>query len=98
MKKNSIKIKEIKNIRTLINDIKSGKVGWYGYQGKTILVGYHKGRDEDGRDSKQRTYWDRRKAGLCVKCAKKVSKKNAQTGKLYRLCDNHRKELDQKKK
>lgn len=98
MKKSCIKIKEIKNIRTLINDIKSGKVGWYGYQGKTILVGYRKGRDEDGRDSKQRTYWDRRKKGLCVKCGKKVLKKNPQTGKLYRLCDHHRKELDQKKK
>ena len=97
MKKSCIKIKEIKNIRTLINDIKSGQVGWYGYQGKTILVGYRKGRDEEGRDSKQRTYWDRRKKGLCVKCGKKVSKKNPQTGKLYRLCDRHRKELDQKK-
>ena len=67
MNKSCTKIKEIKNIRTLINDIKSGKVGWYGYQGKTILVGYRKGRDENGRDSKQRTYWDRRKKGLCVK-------------------------------
>ena len=90
-------MKEIKNIRTLINDIKSGKVGWYGYQGKIILVGYRKGKDQDGRDSKQRAYWARRKQGLCVKCAKKVSKKNPQTSKLYRLCDNHRKELDQKK-
>jgi len=98
MEKNSAKIKEIKNIRTLINDIKSGKVGWYGYQGKTILVGYRKGRDEEGHDSKQRRYWDRRKKGLCVKCGNKVSTKNPQTGELYRLCDHHRKEFDQKEK
>ncbi|MCE9599248.1 MAG: hypothetical protein K8S54_14895 [Spirochaetia bacterium] len=39
-------------------------------------------------------YNRRREMGLCILCGKKVSKMNPANGKLYRLCETHRKEID----
>ena len=36
-------------------------------------------------------FQDRRNKGLCKRCGKKVVKVNPKTGKLYRLCELHRK-------
>ena len=36
-------------------------------------------------------FQDRRNKGLCKRCGKKVTKINSKTGKLYRLCEPHRK-------
>jgi hypothetical protein len=91
------KIATIKNIRTLNNKIKVREVGLYEYKDLLIQVGFRGGKDADGYNSKQRNYWKRRNMSLCVKCGKKVKKKNPQTGKVYRLCDYHRKKIDVKK-
>ena len=41
-------------------------------------------------------FQSRRSQGLCKRCGKKVVKVNPRTGKLYRLCETHRKmELNQ---
>ena len=39
-------------------------------------------------------YKRRKEQGLCVVCGKKVTKKNPKTGKLYRLCETHRTQID----
>lgn len=36
-------------------------------------------------------FQNRRNQGLCKRCGKKVTKINSRTGKLYRLCEVHRK-------
>jgi len=36
-------------------------------------------------------FQSRRNQGLCKRCGKKVTKTNPRTGKLYRLCETHRK-------
>ena len=97
MGKNAKQIREIKNVRTIIKMVKSDEVGWFEYKGKTIFIGYRKGKDALGQTREQRLYGRRRSLGLCVACGGKVKKKNPQTGKLYRLCDYHRKKFDQKK-
>jgi hypothetical protein len=98
MEKNIRQMREIKNVRTLVNVVKSDEVGWFVYKGKTIFIGYRQGKDEKGQTRKQRLYRRRRSNGLCVACGKKVTQKNSQTDKLYRLCDYHREKIDRKKK
>ena len=98
MAKNVDRMRAIKNVRTLIKIIKSDEVGWFVYKGKTIFIGYHAGKDALGQTRKQRIYRRRRSSGLCVACGKKVTQKNPQTGRLYRLCDYHREKIDRKKK
>jgi len=42
-----------------------------------------------------RALYNRRRAmGLCILCGKKVTKTNPANGRLYRLCETHRKEID----
>jgi hypothetical protein len=45
-----------------------------------------------------RLYNKRRENGLCVRCGIKVTEKNPRTGKLYRLCAEHREITDRKKR
>ncbi|MFW6119392.1 MAG: profilin domain protein [Petrotogales bacterium] len=68
-------------------------LGSYLYKGYRIQISKY------GLDTNERVkalYRRRRKAGRCVVCGKKVTKKNNRTGKLYRLCEEHRKEIDRK--
>ncbi|MBN2738681.1 MAG: hypothetical protein JXR70_16990 [Spirochaetales bacterium] len=41
-------------------------------------------------------YHSRRNNGLCIRCGAKVLDKNPRTGKLYRLCSEHRDVIDRK--
>ena len=68
-------LESIKNIRTLVNYIKSDdKTGWFAYQGKSIFIGNQSGDREARRKRFKRLYWERREAGLCVHCGiKKAS-------------------------
>jgi hypothetical protein len=51
-----------------------------------------------GAERVQLLYKRRRAQGLCIVCGTKVTRKNPATGKLYRLCDTHRAQIDQKNK
>ena len=93
---NKNQLTEIKNIRSLVKIIKSDGVGLFEYKGKTISIGYRHGKNQEGLNRKQRLYRKRREQGLCVACAKKVKKKNPQTGIKYRLCEEHRKKIDRR--
>ena len=97
MEEKGIKVSEIKNFVSLIKAIRSDEVGWFKYQGKTIFMGYHGGKDALGRTRKKRLYQRRRSRGLCVACGKRITRKNPRTGKLYRLCDFHQEKFDRKK-
>lgn len=88
----------IKDLHKLIDGIENEKidpVGNFLYKGFRIQISHYKA---SGTDRYMRLYNSRRENGLCIRCGKKVTKRNSTTGKLYRLCEFHRKETDKKKK
>lgn len=81
-------------LRRILELLKKGSekgIGSYLYKGFKIQISKY------NLSTAQRVsylYHKRRDSGLCVQCGKKVTKKNPRTGKLYRLCDYHRKKID----
>ncbi|EPE85523.1 hypothetical protein LEP1GSC021_3743 [Leptospira noguchii str. 1993005606] len=69
-------------------------VGNYLYKGFRIQVSKY---NLSGAERVQLLYQKRRNNGLCIVCGNKVTKKNPSSGKLYRLCEHHRKTIDKKK-
>lgn len=66
-------------------------IGSYEFKGFRIQVSRF-GLSTNERVSQ--LYHKRRNNGLCIRCGVKVKRKNPKNGKLYRLCDKHRKEID----
>lgn len=66
-------------------------VGTFLYKGYRVQVSMYQ---SSGTERSAQLYKRRRDQGLCVRCGAKVSKRNPSSGKLYRLCDTHRKEID----
>ncbi|AKP27382.1 conserved hypothetical protein [Leptospira interrogans serovar Manilae] len=94
-----MKPKKISNddLESLITGIKSQSievVGNYLYKGFRIQVSKY---NLSGAERVQLLYQKRRNNGLCIVCGNKVTKKNPSSGKLYRLCEHHRKTIDKKK-
>ena len=75
------------------SDESDESVGSYLYKGFRIQISKYK---QTGAQRVQFLYKKRREQGLCIVCGKKVTKKNPSTGKLYRLCETHRKTIDNK--
>jgi hypothetical protein len=69
--------------------------GSYLYKGFRLQISTYKA---SGAERTSRLYHKRRTGGLCIRCGAKVTSKNPKTGKLYRLCDKHRKAIDSKAK
>ncbi len=67
--------------------------GSYLYKGFRLQISSYKA---SGAERTSRLYHKRRDNGLCIRCGKKVGGKNPKTGKLYRLCDEHRSMIDSK--
>jgi hypothetical protein len=67
--------------------------GSYLYKGFRLQISTYKA---SGAERTSRLYHKRRDQGLCIRCGKKVGGKNPKTGKLYRLCDEHRSMIDTK--
>jgi hypothetical protein len=67
--------------------------GSYLYKGFRLQISSYKA---SGAERTSRLYHKRRDNGLCIRCGKKVAGKNPKTGKLYRLCDDHRSIIDSK--
>ncbi|EMM83159.1 hypothetical protein LEP1GSC127_1953 [Leptospira kirschneri str. 200801925] len=91
--------KKISNddLESLITGVKSQSievVGNYLYKGFRIQVSKY---NLSGAERVQLLYQKRRNNGLCIVCGNKVTKKNPSSGKLYRLCEHHRKTIDKKK-
>lgn len=94
-----MKPKKISNddLESLVTGVKSQSleaVGNYLYKGFRIQVSKY---NLSGAERVQLLYQRRRSNGLCIVCGTKVSKKNPSSGKLYRLCEVHRKTIDKKK-
>ena len=87
----------IKTLQGVLNFLQKGSekaIGNYLFKGYRIQVSKYK---SSGTERYMRLYRNRREMGLCVRCGKKVTKKNSRTGKLYRLCDYHREITDKKR-
>jgi hypothetical protein len=67
--------------------------GSYLYKGFRLQISTYKAT---GAERTSRLYHKRRTLGLCIRCGKKVDGRNPKTGKLYRLCDEHRTMIDSK--
>jgi len=88
----------IKALEKMIEDLKNGSdasIGNYLFKGYRIQVSRYK---SSGTERYMRLYKNRREQGLCVRCGVKVSDRNPRTGKLYRLCEEHRESTDRKKR
>lgn len=68
-------------------------IGIYLYKGLRLQISKYKA---SGAERFARLYHRRRGNGECVICGKKVTQKNSRTGKLYRLCTDHREKIDKK--
>lgn len=81
-------------LQAVCRDLAKGSekaVGTYLYKGYRIQVSRYQ---SSGTERSAQLYKRRRENGLCVRCGVKVTKRNPSTGKLYRLCDGHRREID----
>jgi len=85
-------------LNSIIKQLKDGSkeaVGSYIFKGFRIQI------SEYGMSTAERVqalYTRRRKLHQCLICCKKIVRKNPRTGKLYRLCDKHRRQIDLNKK
>lgn len=80
----------------LAKDLKKGServIGNYLYKGFHIQISRF---NLSTPERVKRFYSKRRKLGLCIRCGEKVTLKNPKTGKLFRLCEFHRKKIDRK--
>ena len=88
----------IKALEKMLEDLKNGSddsIGNYLFKGYRIQVSKYK---SSGTERYMRLYKTRRDQGMCVRCGIKVTDKNPRTGKLYRLCEEHREITDRKKR
>ena len=88
----------IKVLEKMIDDLKNSSdasIGNYLFKVYRIQVSRFK---SSGTERYMRLYKSRREQGLCVRCGVKVSDRNPRTGKLYRLCEEHRESTDRKKR
>jgi hypothetical protein len=87
---NPVKLKKIAELLKIADET---AIGTYLFKNLRIQISKYK---SSGSERFARLYKKRRDNGLCVICAEKVSTKNPKTGKLYRLCDIHRTQIDKK--
>jgi hypothetical protein len=68
-------------------------IGTYLFRGLRLQISKFRA---SGAERFSRLYRRRRDLGLCVICGARVSGRNPRTGRLYRLCDEHRARIDRK--
>ena len=81
------------NLKALFDKLEKGIdkcTGYYIYRDFKIKIV----KPMTGSQRYSKLYNYRRKNGLCIACGNKVKKVNKQTGKLYRLCEEHRESID----
>ncbi len=93
MEPKKVTIKSLQGILDNLKEASEEAIGTYLYKGLRLQISKYKA---SGSERFARLYHRRRKQGLCVVCGKKVTQRNARTGKLYRLCDVHREKIDKK--
>jgi len=91
MKPKSIKSDELTKIFSSLKKGEESSIGSYLIKGIRLQISKYNLSDAE---RVQLLYKRRRAQGLCIVCGTKVTKKNAATGKLYRLCETHRNKID----
>jgi hypothetical protein len=90
MKPKKINANQLKSLFDKLAKENEKSTGYYEYKNFKIKIV----KPMTGSERYSKLYNYRRKNGLCIACGKKVKKHNKQTGKLYRLCETHRKKID----
>lgn len=83
-------------LKRVFSDLRSGDekaIGTWLFKGYRVQVSRYQ---SSGTERSALLYRKRRDQGLCVRCGARVTRKNPLTGTLYRLCDDHRREIDRK--
>lgn len=93
MKPKNLKPTEVDTVFSTLKKGDEEVIGSYLVKGYRIQISKH---NLTGAERVKLLYRKRRDNGLCIVCGSKVTKKNPKTGKLYRLCESHRKEIDKK--
>jgi hypothetical protein len=86
----------IKDLEAVVGELIKGgddSRGTFLFKGFSLQISKYQA---SGAERTSRLYHKRRQDGLCIRCGEKVGKKNPKTGKLYRLCDQHRNAIDKK--
>ena len=91
MELNKITLAELKKIIKLLESDPDRATGSYIYRGYRLQISKF---GSSGNERYMRLYRKRKENGLCIRCGKKVVKKNPNTGRLYRLCEHHREITD----
>lgn len=94
MKPKKVNIASLKKVMDQLQKGEEGAIGSYLYKGFHIQVSRYR---LSTSERVSQLYHRRRTQGLCIQCGKKVRKKNPRTGRLYRLCEEHRNKIDLKK-
>ncbi len=93
MEPKKITIKELSVIFKKLQIASEDSIGNFLYKGLRLQVSKYK---SSGTERYMRLYKKRREDGVCIRCGRKVTKKNPGTGRLYRLCEYHRKITDKR--
>ncbi len=91
MEPKRISITELSGIFKKLKGASEDSIGNFLYKGLRLQISKYK---SSGTERYMRLYKKRRENGVCIRCGTKVTKKNPATGRLYRLCEYHRKITD----
>ena len=84
----------VKELAAIFKELRTGSedsIGNFLFRGLRIQVSKYK---SSGTERYMRLYKRRREEGICIRCGTRVTKKNPKTGRLYRLCEYHRRITD----
>ncbi|MCC5816018.1 MAG: profilin domain protein [Leptospira sp.] len=93
MKPKNLKPNDVDKLFETLKKSGDDAVGSFLIKGHRIQISKH---NLTGAERVKLLYRKRRENGLCIVCGTKVTKKNPKSGKLYRLCEHHRGEIDKK--
>jgi hypothetical protein len=94
MEPKKITVKELADIFKELRNSSEDSIGNFLYKGLRIQISKYK---SSGTERYMRLYKKRREKGICIRCGDRVMKKNPKTGRLYRLCEFHRKITDKRR-
>jgi hypothetical protein len=94
MEPKKVSIRELAGVFMKLRNGSEEAIGNFLFRGLRIQVSKFK---SSGTERYMRLYKKRREDGVCVRCGAKVTKRNSRTGRLYRLCEYHRKITDKRK-
>jgi len=95
MSAKKVTLQDLKKIVGGLEKDSEQSIGIYFFKKYRIQISKYK---SSGTERYMRLYKNRRAQGRCIRCGKKIIRRNPLTGTLYRLCDYHRQITDRKKR